>query len=298
MAFSSSLFNDEDIRKIARDDTCILLGLNGERDAIVQENRSLIAVDFEPNSYASGAFCADKQESIGARRVLICSSEMSPQDAYVAGLCSAEALRNRVPDIEWGTSPSGAEKTRDAPLRFRLHPGADLIRLKQKPTGEFQWMHAILATLSVWGISELLRWINTLLGSTLKDTKPALPNDAAVSAAPVTAPPEAPAVTAPDECELTYLRIKKTLESQGLEWKRAPRLLPKQEYLQWDRRLDELREMILEAERIDRLTPDRTEALLNGHRELMLEFSVRKPVRQPSLKKTSTSEPQSPEVQS
>lgn len=299
MAFSSSLFNDEDIRKIAKDDNCILLGLNGERDAIVQENRFLIAVDFEPTSYRSGGFCAERQESIGARRVLICSSKMSPQDAYVAGLCSAEALRNRVPDIEWGTSPLGADKTRDAPLRFRLHPGADLFRLNQKPNGDFQWMNALLSTVSVWGVFEFLRWINSLLASRLRVTKPELPDEAAVSPAAVTQSPEAPVMTELDDRELTFIKLKKDLDTQVHEWERAPLLLQKQEHVQWEHRLNELRELILEADRAGRLTPERTDALLFGlRRDLAYEYDIRKPVRQKSSKKTATTEEQRPELQS
>jgi hypothetical protein len=67
----------------------------------VQQHRQLLPVEFQANSYVSGEFCPQKLETIGARRVVICSELMSPEDAYVVGMSTSNALRDGPVPKSW-----------------------------------------------------------------------------------------------------------------------------------------------------------------------------------------------------
>ncbi len=160
VAFSSSQFGSEYVRQIAQDGGCVLVGLDGDRDAIIQDNPGMLPVSFQENSYVNGDFCPRKLQTIGARRVLICSREMRDKDAHFIGSMTAEALRHTIPEIEWENVPPEVKRRMSEPLTFQLHPGAELIRAKEEPSQWGEGVRAFLATLLVVVLTKFLQWLD------------------------------------------------------------------------------------------------------------------------------------------
>lgn len=265
MAFSSGPFNATTIRDIARDGNCVLVGLDGDRDAIIQNHPGLLPVEFEANCYVSGKFCPDKLQTVGARRVLICSRSMSEQDAYLLGTMAAEALRYKIPEIEWQNLPPGARELLGTPLRYQLHPGAELIRKNQEPSRWPQGTSVILVVLGVSLLTELIRWLNSLF----KAGEETPESDEKEK-------PEKP--VSQKEPEDQYQALKKDLDERIAELERAPGRLTKRSYESWDRRIAELRERVLSGNREGALTREQTHTLLEGlRRDLLYEHEIRKP---------------------
>ncbi len=260
MGFSSTLFPSEEIAKIANDGNCILLGLGDHRDAILQENPHLVSVDFQPNAYLSDGFCPQRLKSVGARRVIICSDEVSPKAVYALAMGASKALRNRFPTIEWETEPPRVQGTTSSPLRYPVHPGAQLIKDRQGPPGQDQWWRAILATLLLWGLAELVKFANSMIPDTPPETETKMHGGTDATHGQ------------------TYDRFKDELDLQVGELERAPVPLAQREFSDWASKIDGLRKRILASNREGHLNAEQTHVLLAGiRRELTFEQELRRP---------------------
>ena len=269
LAFSSGGFDSDTISQIAKDGHCILLGLNEERDAIVQQNPHLVSVDFEKNSYASGDFCPDVKKTIGARRVIVASNKMSAKDAYTLGISAWSALRHEIPEVEWQTPPIGAEKTNATPLRFPRHPGAELIRQHQEPSTPYPWVTVFLASIALWAIAELIRVINAALEKFL----------ASQSASPEHDSPDDTVDTADDDKQVGYQPLRERLDEYVGELERAEVPLAGATFDGWDRKISDLQSSILKASRSGCISQDQADSLLTGLRhELARELEIRSPM--------------------
>ena len=267
LAFASTVLPSKDISKIAKDGNCILLGLNNDRDAILQENPHLVSVDFQQNSYVDGDFCRKQLKSIGARRVIICSNLMSDKAAYAFGMRSFYALRDRMPKIEWETLPPRVQRTSPTPLRYTVHPGAKLIQSQQPPPGQNQWWQAVVATALLWGLAELAKFLNSIF----------LPARTTSQLHTETEAQEGTEAADPERNAEAYGRLKQELELQVRELERASMPLSGQEYKDWGRKIDELRERVLATDQAGSLNAEQTHILLEGIRqELKYEHELRK----------------------
>jgi hypothetical protein len=274
LAFVSSKFNSSKVREIASDGKCVLIGLDDDRDAIRQDHPELVPVEFQKNSYLSGDFCPKELKTIGARRVLVCSNHMSERDAYMVGMSTAQAFRDRMPEIEWRNTPPGVEEVQSTPLRFRLHPGAELIRYDRQPSGWPGGFSVILLTAVLWLSAEALRSVNSMLerGATDEDESATL-SDEEVSE------PEAPAETSQEN---EYDSIHREIEESLAKLQETPIPMSKRAYDRWERTIRSLEQRILESNREGSLTPKQTHQLMMGvKRELRWEHTVCRP---PSVK--------------
>jgi len=149
------------IESIVKDDTCRLVGLDNDRDAIIRSYEQLLPDTFEANSYVHGDFCPTKIDVFGSRRVLVCSSAMSDRDAfYLAGVCQ-RALQHRIPEIQWANVPN---KPEEGELKYPLHPAAVLIRDGGKPSEWPESVYYALMTAGLWCVYAFVRWLNKLIG--------------------------------------------------------------------------------------------------------------------------------------
>ncbi len=275
LAFSSGPFNSSTLLPIALDGNCVLVGLNNDRDAIVQQYPQLLPVELEANSFVSGEFCPNRLETIGARRVLICSDLMSAEDVYVVGMSTVEALRDTMPDIARTTTASSEAAHKRWETRYPLHAGARMILENREPSTSPQWFNVILATALLWGMTELLRWLNSLFGKKREETA------ATVGASDITNTQEVEPTGADqgDMQEAAYGALERDLGERIAELECAPVPLTKVLYEDWGGQINELRERILKANRTGKITRERTHALLEGlRRELVYEYEIRKPV--------------------
>ena len=251
---------------------CVLVGLDGDRDAIRQHHPELLAVQFQQNSYLNGDFCPEKAETIGARRVLVCSNTMPERDAYLIGMRTFESLRDRMPEIEWRNQPPGAEQIQTGPLRFRLHPGAELIRDQRQPTSWPGGISVVLLTAVLWVIAEMLRWVNSMFDRGTTEEKKS------TEAAELPAGEVAEAETEAELEESEYDLLHKEIEESLAELRKTPIPMTKRAYDGWERTIRKLEQKILKSNREGTLTREQAHDLMAGvKRELRLEHEACRP---------------------
>jgi hypothetical protein len=127
------------IGNIATEDCCAaLVGLDDIQDALVAEDEkmSLWKVSFPKNAYSSRefdvngkklCFCKEKLGSVAVRRLLVCSENVPPADAYRLAQAAKDALK---PDIymigDWNALPTGVTESRpESNLKDTMQSGAD-----------------------------------------------------------------------------------------------------------------------------------------------------------------------------
>jgi hypothetical protein len=181
VAFCAGPKNSPIIQQIADDNDCVLVGLNGDREAICQDCAHLEPSQFVARSYSKD-FCAADCHTIASRRVLLCSPAMSDKDAYLISKIAFESLRNLGPDIGFQTVQNAANYRDD--LRYELHNGAVLFsQNKGGPSFLSDWIRTsnyVLITVAVFLATEIFRKINSR--SKRKDIQPGLDKTAAVEA--------------------------------------------------------------------------------------------------------------------
>jgi hypothetical protein len=134
----------------------------------------------------------------------------------------------------------------------------------------------VLATALLWGLAELLRWLNSFFVKKPEQT------DADAGAPAVASTPDAQPTCAAESAtpEETYAALKCELDKHIVDLECAPVPLPKSSYEEWGGKIDKLRERILEANLAGKLKRERAHALLEGlRREMVYEYEVRRPVR-------------------
>lgn len=150
------------LQRVAKANVGQLIGLNGFRDAIVQQHRSVLyPVELNRGLYgATNDFCPGILESLASRRVLICSKSMRDADAYFIAKATTNALRDKI-SIDWSNSPPDP-KNRDArPFAFGLHPGAEHVRDDEPPPRN--WVPALstlAVALAVFLVGQVAAWIS------------------------------------------------------------------------------------------------------------------------------------------
>jgi len=181
VAFCAGPKNSPVIQQIADDNDCVLVGLNGDREAICQDCAHLEPSQFVARSYNKD-FCAADCHTIASRRVLLCSPAMSDKDAYLISKIAFDSLRNLGPDVGFPTVQNTENYRND--LRYELHNGAVLFsQNKGAPYFLTDWIRTsnyVLITVAVFLATEIFRKINSRAKQ--KDAKPGLDKKAAANA--------------------------------------------------------------------------------------------------------------------
>jgi hypothetical protein len=158
VAFFCGAINSDVIRQIADDETCVLVGLNGSRDAILQQNSQLVKAAINPDCYLTGGFCDGEFETVATRSVLACSRKISEQDAYALAKASRAALRGEL-SIDWKMKLPSEQSSIDQSFTYAFHRGAELLRDGAEPRSLWnEFLTFMFSTVGVWGIIEVLRW--------------------------------------------------------------------------------------------------------------------------------------------
>jgi hypothetical protein len=161
VAFCAGPKNSSVIQQIANDNDCILVGLNGDREAICQDCSHLEPSEFVARSY-SKEFCGAGCHTIASRRVILCSPAMSDKDAYLISKAAFESLRGLGPDVGFRTVQS-APNYRDG-LRYELHNGAVLFSQNTGPGFLSDWIRTsnyVLITIGVFLATQFFRTLNS-----------------------------------------------------------------------------------------------------------------------------------------
>jgi hypothetical protein len=161
LAFYGGRLDAGIIKNIAADGSSVMLGLDGDRDAITQGQQHLMPETFKANSYSNGGFCPTEIETFASRRVLLCSSKMSEPTAFFLASNAREAMRVVVPDIDWVNPPPDAPRSHG--LTYRIHPGADRLRTGSALAGVPWNSNYVLLTLALWIATELVQSANKRL---------------------------------------------------------------------------------------------------------------------------------------
>jgi hypothetical protein len=164
LAFKCGPLNDKVIESIAHEKSAVLVGLNGVADALVKQNEYLARETFEADSYRTGDFCPTPLETVASRRVLVCSSAMSEQDAFYLAQAADAALRSSI-NIRWDTLPPSEASRKARDFAIRLHPGAQSFQQGATPTRVWAQYGFILTPIAVFLSVELLRWLGLRIPS-------------------------------------------------------------------------------------------------------------------------------------
>ncbi len=167
VAFYSGPPNAPIIKAIADDEKCLLIGLDGTRNAIAQQNYQLLSATLQPNLYATNGFCPHAIETIASRRVLICSRAMSESDAYFLANVASEALQDSM-EIKWQNMVPDPTNKEAKPLAYTVHPGAARLRDKQSAPGWLTSWPTILIAMGIFVLGEIARFM-AAKSSTTKD---------------------------------------------------------------------------------------------------------------------------------
>jgi hypothetical protein len=177
VAFYGGRMDSEIMRNIAADRSSVLIGLDEDRDAIIQGHLHLLPEQFEKNSYSNGGFCPTALQTFASRRVLLCSSSMSDSTAYFLTKHARDAMRPIVPEIDWANPPPNSPRA--VGLTYQIHPGAERFR-NNSPLGTGPWnSNYVLMTLALWLATELVQAANRRF----RKTKPAEEEAAGAQAA-------------------------------------------------------------------------------------------------------------------
>jgi hypothetical protein len=129
------------IENIAVDDCCAaLVSLDDIQGAIVADPQDMLLwpVNFPKNAYSSREydyngeklyFCEDKLKTVAVRRLLVCSENVPPIDAYKLANAATTALKSDSPAIgDWTALPTGlSEKSLQSNLKATMQTGADTV---------------------------------------------------------------------------------------------------------------------------------------------------------------------------
>lgn len=134
--------NARTIQDIAEDHSAVLVSLEGIEGALADTTTFALAdAEFPPGTYlASGIvsqtaitsgdfpFCPPKIKTVTARRLLVCSSAMSTEDAYTIAQAASERLSEDGEFIgQWEVIPPGTGVGKDrTKVELEAHPGAKL----------------------------------------------------------------------------------------------------------------------------------------------------------------------------
>jgi hypothetical protein len=158
LAFYGGRLDADIVQAIANDGNCVMLGLDDERDALVQGRPYLFKEQFEKNSFVAGDFCPAPMHTISSRSLLMCSSAMSDSTAYFLARNSQDAIRTSVPEIIWDNPP--AEAPRAGKLTYQIHPGAERLR-NNSPLGSLPWnWNYVWMTIGLWVAVEAVQAAN------------------------------------------------------------------------------------------------------------------------------------------
>jgi len=164
------------IEEIASDKNCLLLGIDDIQHALqVHEGYSMFAVKFPKNAYSAeilplpsamrkAQFCPRELNTVALRRLLVCSKEMSRDDAYLISTAAYGALHEDNPLIgNWDAKPTGGAALADLPKSYEAHAGAALrgqaISLWWKPHSWPPFLMSALSTLTMLVLTEMFsRW--------------------------------------------------------------------------------------------------------------------------------------------
>ena len=158
IAFYSGPLDADVVQEIAKDGSSILVGLDGDRDPILQGRVHVFPAKLTAHSFSAGDFCPSPLETIASRRVLICPADMPEDTAFFLAKHAHMAMRSLIQDIDWNNPLP--DSPRSEGFTYQLHPGAE--RLKQNnPPGPLPWNNNyVLLTLALWLATELATSIN------------------------------------------------------------------------------------------------------------------------------------------
>lgn len=256
VAFYSGPTNARILKSIADDGKCILVGLDGTRDAIVQQNYQLMGADLQPNLYTAKRFCPEQLQTIASRRVLVCSRAMPDSDAYFLASAAREAIQDRV-DIRWNNTPADPAKPEFKPLAYVVHPGAERVRDQQSPPSWLMNWPTFITALAIFILGEAAR-ISSVRRSHTSTEMPRSPSKA--TPLPVTYP----------ALNQELARWVTVLGHASLSW-------DDNEHKQWLEFVGRLQEHITALKARGVLTADQAEALSSGVSELRIEISLHSP---------------------
>jgi hypothetical protein len=282
VAFYSSRMDADIMKLIAADRSSVMIGLDGDRDAIIQGQWHLQEQVFNKNSYANSGFCPAALETFSSRRVLLCSSSMTEPTAYFLAKHSRDALRTVVPEIDWVNPPPDAPQSTG--LTYQIHPGAELYRTKS-PLGGVPWnSNYLVMTLALWLVTELVQSANKRLRSKpIEDGGP--PSEAmpvaneppatsapAVAAAAVAAAPDPAAVEAASR--ETYDSLEREIDDYTYSLVAMP-ALSKSQRADWLQKLEQQRGRIQQLHGEGGLVDRHAEALLSAIDRLASAMTLR-----------------------
>lgn len=174
IAFYSGPLDADVVQEIAKDGSSVLVGLDGDRDPILQGRIHVFPAKLTARSFAAGDFCPRPLETIASRRVLICPADMPEETAYFLAKHAHMAMRSMIQDIDWNNPLPESPRTEG--FTYQLHPGAE--RLKQNnPPGPLPWNNNyVLLTLALWLATELATSINRKFQQSQADKPPQVAN--------------------------------------------------------------------------------------------------------------------------
>ena len=277
VAFYSSRMDADIMKSIAADGNSVLIGLDGDRDAIIQGQWHLQKQVFNKNSYANSGFCPTALETFSSRRVLLCSSSMTESTAYFLAKHSRDAMRTVVPEIDWENPPPDAPQS--VGLTYRIHPGAERLRTNS-PLGGVPWnSNYLLMTLALWIVTELVQSANKRLrskpaedGGPPSEATPVGNEPPATSAPAAAAAPDPAAVEAASRA--TYDSLEREIDDYTYSLVAAP-ALSKSQRADWLQKLERQRARIQQLHGEGGLVERHAEALLSAIDRLASAMSLR-----------------------
>lgn len=280
VAFYSSRMDADIMKLIAADGSSVMIGLDGDRDAIIQGQWHLQKQVFNKNSYANSGFCPAALETFSSRRVLLCSSSMTEPTAYFLAKHSRDALRTVVPEIDWVNPPADAPQSTG--LTYQIHPGAELYRNKS-PLGGVPWnSNYLLMTLALWLVTEIVQSANKRLrskpaegGGPLSEATP-IGNEPPATSAPaavaVAVTPEPAAVEAASRT--AYDSLEREIDDYTYSLVAMP-ALSKSQRAGWLQKLEQQRGRIQQLHGAGGLVDRHAEALLSAIDRLASAMTLR-----------------------
>jgi len=279
LAFYSGPLNTDIVKGIAADQSAVMVGLDGDRDAIRQGRVFVLPEQFAASSYVNGDFCPEPLQTIASRRVLICSPHMSDATAYFLARQSHSAMRSAIPEIDWVNPPP--DEPGSTGLTYQLHPGAERVK-SQNPPGLLPWnWNYVLLTFALWMGTELATSVNRRLRKPTAEPEPTMPSKNVPTSLPLKAEllTTAPAVGVLEAPSRTaYEALEDEIHGPIFEdFLALPAVLSKEQRAAWKKRVDGLRERIKSAG--SGLTSTDAEALLTATNKLANALKRRREAR-------------------
>lgn len=247
-----------------KDHSAVLLGLNEIQNALINhEGFSLLPETFPENSYCDASaessgyklgFCtSEKLKTVVLRRLLVCSSTMQSNDAYIISQTVQKALGSDSRQI--GLWPESNSKNASEILRIPAYPNVQTPPIDWwNPATWTPWWTSTIATIGLLGLGQFV---------TALRARPAV-----AEAKPANAPiaPRSPF----DEQLAELEKWLAELEQSGV--------MDGQKKREYDRSLVQFRNRIRKLRRQNEITDKEFHTLFQALRNIRAELDLEKPV--------------------